>query len=255
MACHTRPALAQRRRPLAITQRQDFIPSPRDCHGVLPLCARRAVGGHCRPAVTQKRDLWLARVEHRLDRERHALLQHDRSCLVAPGGGTIAVLHERRLVEGFPDAVALEERHHAKAVPPGVGGDGLSDAAQPRARCYLADPEEQALARHERKPSCRVRMTVDVGYLRAAVEGRVTNVPHHGRVAVPAVAGDHRQIHVYNVASRQIACAVWHTVADLLVDRYAHRPREAAQAGYVRQGQQQRQLVPPVRRQDADCLA
>jgi hypothetical protein len=167
------------------------------------------VGGDDRPAVGELADVALAGVNHRLDREGHALDE------LEPLPGLAVVQDLRLLVEAPSDAVAAELAHHAVAVRLGVLLDREADVAEGRARMHRADALPHAL----------------VGDLAQAtrLHRGLADVEHAAGVAVPAVLDD-GDVDVDDVAIAQHLVAR-HAVANLVVHRGADRLRIRTVAG------------------------
>src|SRR3954469_13360111 len=87
---------------------EDLRPRCRDGHGVLEMGRQGAVGGRDRPVVVVDVDVRAAGRDHRLDRDRHPVLE------LRPGVGGDEVRYLRVLVHGTPDAVAHEAADDAE---------------------------------------------------------------------------------------------------------------------------------------------
>src|SRR5690606_19546485 len=148
-------------------------------------------------------------VDHRLDGEGHAFLQHHALPRLA------VVQHLRVVVVDLADAVAAVLAHHAETLAFGVLLDGVADVAQGRARLHRADPAEHGLAGGlDQAP----------GHHRG-----LAHVVHAAGIAVPAVLDD-GHIDIQDVAVLQYLARAGDAVADDVVDRSADRRREAAVA-------------------------
>src|SRR5690606_19859577 len=178
-------------------------------HRVLPLRRQLAVLGHHGPAVRQQPGVPGALVDHRLDGEGHALLQHHALARAA------VVQHLRVVVVDLADAVAAVLAHHAEALGLGVLLDRVADVAQGRARLHRADAAEHRLAGHLHQPLRHHRGRADV--------------VHPAGVAVPAVLDD-GDVDVDDVAVLQHLRLAGDAVADHVVDRGADGLGEAAVA-------------------------
>ena len=89
-----------------------------------PLRRQLAVLGHHGPAIRQHLVVAGALVDHRLDGEGHARLQHQALARTA-------VMHHLRLVVvDLADAVAAVLAHHAEPLAFGIALDGMADVAQ-----------------------------------------------------------------------------------------------------------------------------
>ena len=145
-------------------------------------------------------------VDHRLDGEGHARLQHQAFA------GAAVMQHLRILVVDLADAVAAVLAHHAEALGLGVLLDRVADVAQGRARLDGADAAEHRLAGH---------VDQALGHHR-----RRAGEVHAAGVAVPAVLDD-GDVDIDDVAVLQDLGFARDAVADDVVDRGADRGREA----------------------------
>src|SRR5690606_29055751 len=178
----------------------------RDEHGVLPLGRERMILRDDRPAVGEELHFAPPRVDHRLDRDRHA-----RNELLARAG-TPVVQYLRILVKDAADAVAAILADDREALALDVALDRVPDVAEPGARPDRADAAPHALEGHAREPF--------------ADDRRLPDEEHAAGVAVKAVFDD-RDVDVQDVAAFQHAIAR-NAVTDDVVDRGADRLREAA---------------------------
>src|SRR5574337_808436 len=112
---------------------QDFKPIVGHGDGMLPLCRQRMIARDHGPAIRQQARAGFARVDHRLDREGHALVQTHALLALA------VVQHLRIFVVDAADAVAAVFAHHGKSMTLGVLLDGMADVAERRARTHLLD--------------------------------------------------------------------------------------------------------------------
>jgi hypothetical protein len=112
----------------------------------------------------------LAGVDHRLDGEGHARLQHH------AGAGLAVVQHLRVLVVDLADAVAAVLAHHREALGLGIALDGVADVAQGGAG---------RTARMPRNIASRVTSTRRLRQHRG-----LADEVHPAGVAVPAVLDD-----------------------------------------------------------------
>src|SRR6185437_3558043 len=90
--------------------------------------------GHHRPAVRQHFRIGLAGVDHRLDREGHALLQ------LQAGAGLAVMQNLRVFVIDAADAVPTVILDHRETGALGVLLDRMADIAQRRAGAHLTMP-------------------------------------------------------------------------------------------------------------------
>src|SRR5690606_38583981 len=169
---------------------------------VLPLRRKLAVLGHHGPAVGQEPGVAGAFVDHRLDGEGHALLEHHALA------GAPVVQDLGLLVVDPADAVAAVLAHHAEALAFGVLLDRVADVAQGRTRLHRADAAEHGFPGHfDQAPGHHRRRAGEV---------------HAAGIAVPAVLDD-GDVDVDDVAVLQDLGLVRDAVADDVVDRDAGR--------------------------------
>src|SRR3954447_17098234 len=131
-------------------RREDAGPVRRDGHGVLEMGRQRGIGGRDRPLVVVDVDVRGAGGDHRLDRDRHALLQ------LRAAVGRDEIRHLRILVHRAPDAVADEAADDAEARALRDRLDGLGDVADRVPEAGLLDPGLQSRAADVQQP-LRVR--------------------------------------------------------------------------------------------------
>src|SRR5690606_8298170 len=141
-----------------------------------------------------------ALVDHRLDGEGHAFLQHH------AGAGAAVVQHLRLVVVDVAAAVAAVLADPAEAIGLGVLPDAVVDAALGGARLHRADAADPRLAGGLHQPARHHR--------------RLADVVHAPGVAVPAVL-DHGDVDVQDVAVLQHLALAGDAVADDVVDRGA----------------------------------
>src|SRR5690606_7891677 len=164
---------------------------------MLPLRRELAVLGDHGPAVGQQAGVARALVDHRLDGEGHALLQHKALARAA------VVQHLRFLVVDPADAMAAVLAHHAEAFGLGVGLDGMADVAQGGAGLHRADATEHRFAGHlHQAPGHHRRRAGEI---------------HAAGVAVPAVLDD-GDVDIDDVAILQDLGLVRDAMADDVVD-------------------------------------
>src|SRR5690606_14786161 len=149
------------------------------------------------PAVGQHAGVAGALVDHRLDGEGHARLEHQALARAA------VVQHLRLVVVDLADAVAAVLAHHREALGCGVALDGVADVAQGGTRLHRADAAPHRLGRGlDQAP----------GHHR-----RGAGVVHAAGVAVPAVL-DHGDVDVDDVAVLEDLGGARDAVADDVVD-------------------------------------
>ena len=167
---------------------------------------RLAVDRLDRPLVVHRVDLRRALVDHRLDADRHALLE------TVEGAGLAEVRDVRGLVDPLPDTVPHQLAHDAVTVPLAVPLDRRGDVPDPIAHARLGD------ALHERLLGDRHQALHVAGDLAHGVGPRA--------VRVPAILL-HPEVEVDDVALLE-GNRVRDAVDDHVVDRDARRSREVA---------------------------
>src|SRR5580658_261503 len=120
-------------------QRENLDAGLGDADAMLELRRQRAVAGHRGPAVGQHLHMGAAEIDHRLDGEEHARLEHD--ALARP-----ADMDDVRLVVEQPaQAVAAEIAHYAHVLGFDIGLDGMADIAGGAAGPDRGDAAHHAL--------------------------------------------------------------------------------------------------------------
>ncbi|MCY1237412.1 hypothetical protein D9M72_501060 [compost metagenome] len=165
---------------------------------MLPLRGQRAVLGHDGPAVGQLLRFGAARVEHRLDGEDHARLEHE--ARPAPP----EVQHLRFVVVDAADAVPAVFAHHAEVLALRDRLDRVAHVAQRRAGLHLADAGAQGFVGRLHQP--------------ARQHAGRTDEEHAAGVAEPAVLVD-GDVDVDDVARLQDLVGRGNAVAHHLVHR------------------------------------
>src|SRR5881394_199418 len=187
-------------------ERQDLVPALGHEDRVLPLRRKRVVLRDDGPAVGQELHLALARVDHRLDGDRHS--GHE----LEARSGPAVVQHLRILVEHAADAVPAVFAHDREALLLDEALHRVADVTEPRSGPDRADAAPHALEADSRQT--------------LADDRRCADEEHPARVAVELVF-DHGDVDVHNVAVLQHALAR-DAVADDVVHGRADRLREAA---------------------------
>src|SRR5690606_8806694 len=164
------------------------------------------LGDH-RPAIRQYPRVALAGIDHRLNGEGHAFLQHHAFARPA------VMQHLRLVVVDLADAVPTVLADHAEALRFGEGLDRVAHVAQGG-----AGPDHPDTAEH--------RLAGDLDQAPGQHRG-LADVVHAAGIAVPAVL-DHGDVDVDDVAVLQDLGVAGYAVADDVVDRGAHRLGEAA---------------------------
>src|SRR5207342_1075951 len=118
---------------VALRQREDLDAGCGHADRVLELRRQRAVARHRGPAVGQDFHMRLAEIDHRLDREEHAGLQHHALA------GAADMDDVRFVVEHAPEAMAAEIAHHAHALRFDETLDGVADVAGGGAGLHRGD--------------------------------------------------------------------------------------------------------------------
>ena len=175
-------------------------------HRVLELGRQLAVARHGGPAVGEDLHVRLAEVDHRLDGEQHAGLEHD---AVA---GLAVVQDVGPVVEHAAEAVAAKIAHDAAALALGEVLDGGADMAGGVAGLHRRHAAHQRLVGHLDQPLGPARDVAD----------RI----HAAGIAMPAVE-DQRHVDIDDVALLQ-RLGVGNAVADDVIDRRADGLGEAA---------------------------
>ena len=155
-----------------------------------------------------------AEIDHRLDREEHAGLEHDALA------GAADVDDVRLVMEQAAEAVAAEIAHHAHVLGLDEGLDGVTDVAGGGARLDNGNAAHHRLVRHLDQP--------------LGPPGDLADRVHAARIAVPAVE-DQRDIDVDDVAFLH-RLVVGDAVADDVVERGTGRLAVAAIHQRRRQG-------------------
>src|SRR3954468_5003442 len=104
-------------------EREDFHAAVGHGDGVLELRRERTVAGHGGPAVGEHLHVRTAEIDHRLDGEEHAGLEHDALASAADMDDVGLV------VEQPAKAMAAEIAHHAHVLRLDIGLDGGADVA------------------------------------------------------------------------------------------------------------------------------
>ena len=172
-----------------------------DDDGVLPLCRKRMVFGHDCPAVGQFFDVRLAGIDHRFNREDHALFE------LEAGARFTVMEHLGIFVEVLADAMATEFPNHGVAVFLRVRLDGMADIAERRAGSDCIDTFPEAL---------KGDVAETLGQGRNLANGK-----HPARVAIPAIL-NHRDVQIDDIALFELLVA-GNAMADLVIDRGADR--------------------------------
>ncbi len=198
-------------------ERENFDAGFRDADRVLELRGERAVARHRRPAVGKHLHVRAAEIDHRLDGEEHAGLEHRALALAAD------VNDVRLVVEEPADAVAAKIAHDAHVVRLDHRLDGGADVADHSAGADRGD------AGHH-------RLIGDLDETFGAARHLAHEI-HAARIAVPAVEHK-RHVDVDDVALAQ-RLVVGNAVADHVVDRGADRLAVAA----IHQRRRQRAVI------------
>src|SRR5690606_36387507 len=109
---------------------------------MLILRGERAVAGHGGPAVRKHLHMRLSEIDHRLDREDHALAHFH----AFAGASIVEVV--TRIVKNLPHAVAAKVAHDRAALAFGIGLYGGTDRAGARPRFHRRDAQHEAFISH-----------------------------------------------------------------------------------------------------------
>src|SRR3984957_2969946 len=187
-------------------QRENLDAGLGDADAVLELRRQRTVAGHRGPAVGQHLHMGAAEIDHRLDGEEHARLEHN--TLARP-----ADMDDVRLVVEQPaQAVAAEIAPHAHVLGFDIGLDGVADIAGGAAGPDRGDAAHHALIGDLDQP------------LGAA--GNFADRIHAAGIAVPMI-DDQGHVDIDDVALAHRLLAR-NAVADHVIDRGAGRLTVAA---------------------------
>ena len=153
------------------------------------------------PAVRQHLYMRLAQIDHRLDREQHARLQH------GAFAGLAIMQDVRAVVEHLPQPVAAEITHDGTALALGIGLDRFADVPG-------------GMARFDRCNTAGEGFMSDL-YQPFGLARNITHSKHPAGIAVPAVK-DQRYVDIDDFALFQ-RLGSWNAVADHVIDRHARR--------------------------------
>src|SRR5438093_668581 len=173
---------------------------------MLELRREGTVARHRGPAVGQDLHMRLAEIDHRLDGEEHAGLQHHAF------DGPADVNDVRLVVEHAAQAVPAEVAYHTHALRFDEALNGVADVAGGRARFYRGDAAHHRLIGHLDQP---------FGFA-----GNRAHRIHPAGIAIPAL-DDKGHVDVDDVALLQHPVP-GHAVTDHVIDRGAGRIAIAA---------------------------
>ena len=180
-------------------ERENLDAALGDPDRVLELRRQRAVARHRGPAVGEHLHVRAAEIDHRLDGEEHAGLEHDAFA------GAADMDDVGLVVEQPAEAVAAEIAHHAHVLRLDIGLDGGADVAGGGARPDHRDAAHHGLVGDLDQPFGAARDGADR--------------EHAAGIAMPAVE-DQRHVDIDDVAFLQRLLAR-DAVADDVVDRGA----------------------------------